>query len=1145
MAKAARLGEDGRAAILLLNAPGQAEPARLCSSLLVEPQRSATGEMLFGRNMDLASLGCLDRLSLVAVYRPEGRRAFASVTWPAYLGISSGINDAGLALATNYSGPLKDNAPRFSPEGMPHRFLYRQILEECATVEEAEALLTSNKLTDSVLLAACDTRRAVVFEITPGKMVTRNAEDHLLACTNHFRTPELAVPREMRACDRYETFQKYWQENEPLAWTDVAKAMREVGWSLTLQTMIFEPETLRLRLAIGANPPATARPLTTLNLKELFRHGVSPVVSGVDGTEVSAVEAAAMQRNARPPSEYFSQLDEDQDERLTLEELLVDYPAPEAVKQGTELFGVLDGDRDDQLSLDEFKAGPRRAVFLRRDWNADGALSEREFVQGEMKAAPPSRARRVFELVDKDHDGLIDYGEFLSRSAEAWFVKLDTSEDGRLSYDEYAAGNRPLVRTNRCQAAFSAFDRDKDGSLSLGELSNRPREVLFIRRDANADGRLTFEEFLFLRRAPEQIAAAKEEFARRDRDGDGVLTLEEYVAPAAEADSANADENVDKSSERAAPDAEKTEKEGVVEPAFDPGKPPPRRITGVVVGPDGSPVAGAEVYLFAQAMWHPVFSKPLYSSLPLEPRAEDWYRHHPLDTLGRARTDAAGRFAMQPDPLRPESFFQPHLMVVAKGLGFACPVWDQAAGDVEIRLPREVPIRGRLVTPDGKPAEGVLVRVAKLMDPPKYSYSLHGCQCSFDGYHFADRYRAEFWPRPPRTDAEGSFTLEGIPAGALVFLHLLHPDFAPEWIDVDTRLRPGERARASAPDTFPPTFSLQLKIPRPVEGVVTAADTGQPLAGVLVEVRPGSRHSMGGSYYGRTDEKGRYRFHCRRGSRGCGFSLYPPPESGYLAADTYHRGWPEGEESPVKDFRLDRGKLIRGRVLDEETGKPIPAAGVVYRPSKASPHRYGHHVCEVFRHPALTGDDGRFTLTGLSGPGFLLVETPNRSYVRLSEKGVLPIPGHYPERAMPVGLTPIDVPLAGTLEEEVVIRLRRGRRVTLRAVGPRGEKLPWVRATWEGIDASYDVISDLGRNFPDGRVVLPGLDPSRTTRVFLIYNPRKLGAVFDVTPETIGEALEVRLQPTATVVGQAVTQAGKPAEDAGVRVMISFDPRVS
>jgi len=53
-----------------------------CSSLLIEPSRSATGGPLFGRNLDFYGRGILHKYSLVAVYRPDGKHAFAAVTFP-------------------------------------------------------------------------------------------------------------------------------------------------------------------------------------------------------------------------------------------------------------------------------------------------------------------------------------------------------------------------------------------------------------------------------------------------------------------------------------------------------------------------------------------------------------------------------------------------------------------------------------------------------------------------------------------------------------------------------------------------------------------------------------------------------------------------------------------------------------------------------------------------------------------------------------------------------------------------------------------------------------------------------------------------------------------------------------------------------
>ncbi|HYO24670.1 MAG TPA: C45 family peptidase, partial [Lacipirellulaceae bacterium] len=166
-----------------------------CSVLMIEPERSATGGPLFGRNFDFPTLGELDQYSLLFVVRPEGRHAFASVTFPAAVGVVSGMNDAGLALATLDVYETADGSSAFNAAGTPLAFVFRRILEECATVAEAEALLRSEKPTTWMNLAVCDRNTSAVFEITPAHIGRRGAEGGVLPCTNHFRTAGLA-PRE-------------------------------------------------------------------------------------------------------------------------------------------------------------------------------------------------------------------------------------------------------------------------------------------------------------------------------------------------------------------------------------------------------------------------------------------------------------------------------------------------------------------------------------------------------------------------------------------------------------------------------------------------------------------------------------------------------------------------------------------------------------------------------------------------------------------------------------------------------------------------------------------------------------------------------------------------------------------------------------
>jgi isopenicillin-N N-acyltransferase like protein len=241
-----------------------------CSSLIVEPERSATGGPLFGRNLDFYTLGLLDKYSLVTVHRPKGKHAFVSIGFPGLFGCLSGMNDAGLALAVHEVFFSRDGAPIFNPKGMPYSFCFRQMLEECATVEEAEKLLRATERTTILSLSLCDRNGgAVVLEMTPKSVVARHASDDILVCTNHFRTDELAMWLAMRLCDRYPKLVQA-RKFDRLDISDVAKKLDEVNMGrLTVQTMIFEPAALKLHLAIGSCP-SSALPMRVLELNPLF-----------------------------------------------------------------------------------------------------------------------------------------------------------------------------------------------------------------------------------------------------------------------------------------------------------------------------------------------------------------------------------------------------------------------------------------------------------------------------------------------------------------------------------------------------------------------------------------------------------------------------------------------------------------------------------------------------------------------------------------------------------------------------------------------------------------------------------------------------------------------------------------------------------
>ena len=151
-----------------------------CASLIVGKERSATGGPLFGRNLDYPTLGYLQQYSLVTVYRPKGKHAFASIGFPGMIGCLSGMNDAGLALAVHEVRKTKDGSPGLDIKGRPYTLAFRRVLEECTTVAEAEKLLRGMKRTTMLNLAVCDRNGGAVFELTTKNVVVRHARSRHL-----------------------------------------------------------------------------------------------------------------------------------------------------------------------------------------------------------------------------------------------------------------------------------------------------------------------------------------------------------------------------------------------------------------------------------------------------------------------------------------------------------------------------------------------------------------------------------------------------------------------------------------------------------------------------------------------------------------------------------------------------------------------------------------------------------------------------------------------------------------------------------------------------------------------------------------------------------------------------------------------------
>ena len=236
--------------------------------------RSATGGVLFGRNLDYPSLGYLHEYTLVTVYRPTGKHAFVSVGFPGLVGVLSGMNDAGLCVAVLEVYDAKAGEPHFNAKGIPYALCHRRLLEECTTIAEAKKLLESMPRTTILNLAVADRTGTAAFEVTPKRVVLRPSVRGVCTCTNHFCSDALKPTKPADLDDsneRLAILDKARDAKSKLGVEDLHRYLHAVSQGdQTLQTMIFDPVNLRLHLAFGKRP-SSAGTLRDLDLAPLFR----------------------------------------------------------------------------------------------------------------------------------------------------------------------------------------------------------------------------------------------------------------------------------------------------------------------------------------------------------------------------------------------------------------------------------------------------------------------------------------------------------------------------------------------------------------------------------------------------------------------------------------------------------------------------------------------------------------------------------------------------------------------------------------------------------------------------------------------------------------------------------------------------------
>lgn len=112
------------------------------------------------RNLDWPWPICGSETIVVSMNAGKNKNNFVNVTWPGYLGVLSGMNEKGVALSAAQCGDKKQ-------EGMPVSLLFRSVLEETSSTNEALRYLKNQKPASSMNLVVASHDGIAKIELDP------------------------------------------------------------------------------------------------------------------------------------------------------------------------------------------------------------------------------------------------------------------------------------------------------------------------------------------------------------------------------------------------------------------------------------------------------------------------------------------------------------------------------------------------------------------------------------------------------------------------------------------------------------------------------------------------------------------------------------------------------------------------------------------------------------------------------------------------------------------------------------------------------------------------------------------------------------------------------------------------------------------
>jgi hypothetical protein len=165
-----------------------------CTSFGLGSGATVDGHVLLARAFDFETDEIFDREKAVFFVREDGAIPFASVAWPGFIGVVSGMNLEGVSIVVHGARAKEPVA-----EGLPVAFSLREVLSRAHDTTEAIAILKEQRVMVSHIVMVGDARgKFAVVERAPGESAwVKDAwpDPDRVGVTNHLEGPLKDDPR--------------------------------------------------------------------------------------------------------------------------------------------------------------------------------------------------------------------------------------------------------------------------------------------------------------------------------------------------------------------------------------------------------------------------------------------------------------------------------------------------------------------------------------------------------------------------------------------------------------------------------------------------------------------------------------------------------------------------------------------------------------------------------------------------------------------------------------------------------------------------------------------------------------------------------------------------------------------------------------